>query len=115
MTLCPACGIVIEHFDPISMTIPQLRRLQCTFYGRTVQLSYNEAELLAVLLIRRGRPTSFNNLVGLIYPDPDDEPDWSVNCVRVTLHRMRKKLPGLVATRKNFGPMIELHNRGNRW
>lgn len=92
---------------PISMSVPQWRRGECTFRGEAIRLTRRECDTLACLLIRRNRwtPTAF--LVGILWPDPSAEPEYAENIVRHIVLQLRRKLPGLIAGAVGFGHMID--------
>jgi DNA-binding winged helix-turn-helix (wHTH) protein len=59
----------------ISMTWPQYRRCECMIEGFVVRLTRREADALSTLLMRLPGVVSLSDLIGSIFPDPDDEPD----------------------------------------
>jgi DNA-binding response OmpR family regulator len=75
----------------ITMTWPQYRRSQCSIGDWTVDLSPIEAELLSTLLLRYPNPVTINELVDIVYPDPDSEPDYPEGqIVQRMMHLARK-------------------------
>ena len=93
--------------DPIRMTWQMYLVGICSYRGRLVQLTRMEAEIVATLLIRRGRRMTIPEIIEAVYPDPDREPDTAYNCVAVLLSRVRRKMPGLVETIGCQGYVIE--------
>lgn len=91
----------------ISMTMPQYRRRECTYRGQTVKLTPTETEIVSTLLVLRGRHVPFNDLIEILWPNPDEEPDYAYNTINKFLTFLRRKLPGAFAkTRWAYGPMI---------
>ena len=90
----------------ISMTMPQYRRRECTFNGQTVKLTPTETEIVSTLLVLRGRCVRKSELVEILFPNPDDEPDWFNNWISVYLCRLKDKLPGLIEIRYGVGLII---------
>lgn len=88
------------------MTVPQMRRCECTHYGRVVRLTHRECEVLTILLLRRGTPVSTTELIEAIYPNPDSEPDYGVSTIGAFLCRLRRKMPGLIETNWCWGYSI---------
>lgn len=84
--------------DPIRMTWPEYRRSECLYYGRRVLLCPSLAELLAILLLNRGRAVQSSDLIEALWPNPDLSPDWGQCSVRLRVKRLRARLPGLVQT-----------------
>jgi DNA-binding response OmpR family regulator len=58
--------------------------------GREVRLSRKRGEILTILLMRPGRYCPPNEMIELIYPDPDREPDWAYGALKVHIFRMRQ-------------------------
>jgi DNA-binding response OmpR family regulator len=81
--------------DPIRMTWPMYRHCECRFQGRLVKLTRAERDVLSVLLLHRGRPVETEQMVEATY-DAELEPDSAHQCVLVFVHRLRRKLPGLI-------------------
>jgi DNA-binding response OmpR family regulator len=75
----------------VSMTWPQYRRRQCMIGGQGVRLTPQEAEiLLNMLLTPPDRFVAAETLFGMLWPNPDDEPeDLSPNYVAVFMRRLR--------------------------
>lgn len=90
----------------ISMTMPQYRRRECTYRGQTVKLTPTETEIVSTLLVLRGRCISREDLLVILWPNPDEEPDWASNMISVYLCRLKEKLPGLIMVRFAMGLMI---------
>lgn len=98
--------------DPIRMSWRDYLRRRCVFHGRAVFLPAQQMDLLAVLLMRRGRSVSIGDLIEALWPDPDLEPDNALNQIRVLIYRLRDKLPGLIelwgGRRSGFGYFIDI-------
>lgn len=86
------------------MTWPQYLRRECTFNGTViVSLTPKEVEMLLVMLMRRPAPITADDMVEMVYRDPEAEPEWPVNVLRVLMSRLRKKLPGAIECRPTIG------------
>jgi DNA-binding response OmpR family regulator len=59
-------------------------------------LTPQERDLVSALLLHRGCPVSIAEIVELLWPDPDCEPETAYNVIRVVICRLRHKLPGLI-------------------
>lgn len=91
----------------ISMTMPQYRRRECRYRGETVKLTPTETEIVSTLLALRGRCVPRQELIEILWPNPDDEPEWSYNQIAQYIRRLRRKLPGLIISRYALGLIIE--------
>jgi DNA-binding response OmpR family regulator len=91
----------------ISMTWPQYRRHEVTFYGVRITLKRMEAELLSVLLANRGTAIRVQELIEMVYPNPDVEPEYAVNCIHHLAMKLRRTLPGVVQSRGHWGYCVE--------
>lgn len=88
------------------MTWPQYLRRECTFNGDVIKLGRVQTEILSTLLMRSPAPVSASDLIEAVYPNPDKEPDWADSCIKVLVHRVRKKLPGVIEVRYGMGYTI---------
>jgi DNA-binding response OmpR family regulator len=94
--------------DPIRMTWPMYLRSECECRGALVSLAPSGADILAALLLRRGELVSHAELIEALWPEPDFEPETSINCLAVHMMRLRQRLPSLIETWWGRGYMIEL-------
>jgi hypothetical protein len=74
------------------MTWPQYRRRQCTLDGKAVALTPTEADIVAVLLMNRGKVVTKLDLFEAVWGDADID----MKIVDVYACRMRAKLPGVI-------------------
>jgi DNA-binding response OmpR family regulator len=74
------------------MTWPQYRRRQCTVGDFTIDLSPLETELLSTLLIRYPAPMRVGELIEVVYPNPDAEPDWAASVITKALRSLAHKV-----------------------
>lgn len=89
------------------MTWPQYLRGECLQDGRVIKLTNHEALLLSILLMRRGRPTKPEDLVPMVYPDSESEPDWAVSCIALYVIGLRRKLGyDAIWSKRHFGYSI---------
>ena len=86
----------------VSMTWPQYIRGECRFNRKVIRLRNSEKRVLAILLMRRGLPTSTHQLIEMIY-DPDDEPDHAYTNIGIYIMWLKEKLPGQIESRHGFG------------
>lgn len=96
----------------IEMTWPMHQRCECRLFGSVVSLTPFQRDMLLLLLLRRGRPVSVNEIIESLY-HPDFEPDFAYKCVHTQICHLRKKLPGVIKrhteTRKgSFGYVVDL-------
>ena len=76
----------------IAMTWPQYERGEVAIDGRPVKLSPRETVIVALLLMRRGCFVAVNDLIEMIWPNPDLEPENAAQGLTVYVCRLRKKL-----------------------
>jgi DNA-binding response OmpR family regulator len=82
----------------VSMTIPQLRRSECTINGVPHHLTPGRAEFLATLLV--ASPDHFlrpDDLIEALWPDPDLQPEtayWVLKVYAANLRRMGVVIEG---------------------
>lgn len=87
----------------IGMTWPQYRRRECTYRGRVVRLGRLQAEIVAALLLRRGRIVSSESLIEAIWPEPDRAPENEDGAMRRLLWDLHKRIPWII---------FNVHGRG---
>jgi DNA-binding response OmpR family regulator len=80
------------------MTWAQYRRRACSFEGREVPLGPIAAEIVSTLVMHGGRDVALTELLEAVYPDPDLEPDWGVSCIHRIINKLRRLMPGSIAT-----------------
>jgi DNA-binding response OmpR family regulator len=90
----------------ISMTWPQYRRGCCVADSEQVYLSPTQTEILAVLLLRRGRLVAREELWELVWPDPDEAPD--IKNIDVQVCKLRQRIGGVIETEWGRGYRIPL-------
>lgn len=74
----------------VAMTVPQARRHCCTIDGRVVRLSPQLAALLAHLLVAGPhRFAGFDELVAVLWPDPDRQPLGAAAVIRTGVTMLR--------------------------
>lgn len=96
--------------EPISMTWPQCLRCELKLGPRLMKLAPLEHSLLRALLFNH-RSLSIDELIEAMWPDPDYEPEWANNSVKVYVSRLRAKGIGL-ATQYGFVRLAERHRHG---
>lgn len=69
-------------------------------YKNKVHLEPQEATLLRSLMYAFPRVINTTEMLELMWPDPDKEPEWPENCLKVRIHRANQKL------RRNLGVAI---------
>lgn len=95
----------------VSMTLPQYRRHECTIDGVPKHLTTAQAELLAALLVRGpDRPLPVSEIFGLLWPDPDREPDTAHKVIQVYVSCLRE-IGALIIGRNGFGYTIPRDGR----
>lgn len=67
-------------------------RYRLVLDGHGIDLTPCDGGLLAVLLAERGRRLTIGELVEAVFLDPDEEPEFSEQAVRLRLMRLRRKL-----------------------
>jgi DNA-binding response OmpR family regulator len=86
------------------MTWPQYQRCCCTVDGEHIYLTPHQTELLAVLLIRRGRLVTREELWEAVWPDPDFAPE--IKIVDVQICKVRQAVGGIIQTEWGRGYWI---------
>jgi hypothetical protein len=83
--------VLPDHYGlPVSMTFPQSMRNQCRVGENVVQLTPAEARVFELLLLRGiGRHTAYSDLVELMWPDPNDEPEDATGYLKVYVCKLR--------------------------
>jgi DNA-binding response OmpR family regulator len=76
----------------IAMSWPEHTRNEVRINGRPVRLMPQRHKILAALLLNRGRLVSLNDLIGMVWPHPDNEPEWPENVVKVQVSKMRQQV-----------------------
>ena len=76
----------------ITMTWPQYRRSQCSIEDWVIDLSPMEAELLSTLLIRYPSPVTIREMIEIVYPDPDAEPDYPETQIVQRMAQLARKI-----------------------
>lgn len=76
----------------IRMTWPQYLRKECSVGDFKVHLAPQQAEILAIMLMRYPLPTDIVTMVEALWPDPDLQPEQWFNEVRQVIHQLRHKI-----------------------
>lgn len=88
----------------ITMTWPQYLRGECTYrLGNSharIHLTHWEKEYMLLLLVNRGRNVSLDTFIDILYGEYT-ELENPRGQVRIYIHRIRKKLPGLIISSGN--------------
>ena len=74
------------------MTWPQYRRGECSIDHWIIGLSRAETELLSTLLIRYPAPVTVRDLIEIVYPDPDAEPECPEAQIVQQMSRLTRKI-----------------------
>jgi DNA-binding response OmpR family regulator len=81
-----------EAAPVISMTVPQYRRREVTINGHCVTMAGKRHELLAALLVNRGQWLTYDQIIEIMWPDPDNQPLTALGCIDQALLRLRRVL-----------------------
>lgn len=73
----------------IKMTWPQFKRRECTI---TARLSGRETAVLSTLLMHHPEPVKIDDLIEVVWPDPDVEPEWAKSQIYLVIKRLRAKI-----------------------
>lgn len=74
-------------------------------------LSRLQAEVLFLLYANSERYIPREQILEFIYPDPDNEPDRAIGCIRHFIHQLRQKFGAtLIITNRNNGYRINCGN-----
>lgn len=74
------------------MTWPQYLRNECSVENFVIHLSPQETELLSTLLMRYPNPVPAIDLLEVVYPNPDDEPEHPENVIAQRMIFLGRKL-----------------------
>jgi DNA-binding response OmpR family regulator len=75
----------------VSMTVPQMRRHECTIDGTVVRLPPQVADLLALLLMRSPDDiVDRATIIEAIWPNPDLQPLTATIAIRVYVAALRR-------------------------
>jgi hypothetical protein len=105
----------------ISMTWPQYLRRECMIDGELAKLSKHQMTIFSTLLLRRGNPVFLDELIEILWPDPDNSVEWERNTVCVMISRLRqfKNLHSIVSCGRGSwmlpkpGQDVSCHPQGN--
>jgi len=84
----------------VGMTLPQSRRSHVTVGDREIYLTRQEHQIVEHLLLSRPRYVTRDELIQVLWPDPDLEPDYAENTVGAHICRARRK--GVPITRLGY-------------
>lgn len=102
-----------SHAKPgrVSMTLPQCHRRECSVDGRRLRLTPQETALLEALLLRGpDRPMPISEIFGVLWSNPNREPDSAVKIVQVYISRLRA-IGVQIIGRHGFGYTIPREGR----
>lgn len=91
----------------VSMTVPQMKRRECTVDGETVRLTPKMERVVSLLLMRRGHIVPCSDLIEYVYPDPETQPETAWNCIMVGICHADRTLKRHVRTIFGQGLIIE--------
>lgn len=84
----------------VSLSWPDYLRRTLVVDGVPHKLTPKLIELALLLIVRRGCFVPIPDVIEFLWPDPDDEPDFSEDVIRTYVSRLRKVLPpGAVVAR----------------
>lgn len=89
----------------ISMTWPQYKARVCCVDGRIlVRLSPQQTELLLMLMLRYPRAVALSDLVEMLWPDAEEEPEAPIDACRQQFDKLRRRIgSGCITTDYGFG------------
>jgi DNA-binding response OmpR family regulator len=90
------------------MTVPQMRRNECTVDGEVVRLRPTMARVVACLLMRRGQIVPYDDLVECAYPDADTQPLTARQTLKVMTSQHRSLIGEYVRTVWGRGMIVDL-------
>lgn len=76
----------------LSMTMPQARRHEVVAGGLVVRLPAGAHRLLTILMLRRGRCVTYEEMVDIMWPDPDEQPLTAMSIIDQYLSHLRARL-----------------------
>ena len=77
----------------LSMTYPQLLRNEVTYCGEALVFPRHQALFLSLLLLRPNEVIPYSDFIEYIWPDPDLEPMYVLNMIRLYKIRILRRLP----------------------
>ena len=80
----------------ITMTWSEYKRGECRYRGQIVRLQRKQAELLALLLVRRGQVVSDVEIVAYLATRLRNTSSTPINSVRMNVSRLNRMMPGLI-------------------
>lgn len=110
----PPAPLRADPGETISMTWPEYLHCQCWYHGRLIKLRRLHADLLLVLLLNRGRTLSRNELIERLWPDPNLEPEFAEEALRVQMMWLRRVVPGLIQSIGRLAPEGRAALQGGR-
>lgn len=66
------------------------------YLGEWIHLEPQEANLLLILMVNRGRSLKAQEMIEMLWPDPDEEPDDSYSTLKQYIYRVRQKIPNVI-------------------
>lgn len=96
----------------VSMTWPHYLNALCRVNGRLQRLPDTQASLLAALLLSDpDKFTHVRDLVPIMWPNPDRQPEGTGESINVYVHFLRRRQI-IIENRHGFGYRIPRHARG---
>lgn len=80
------------------MTWPQYLRRVCVVDDRVVKMGRTEAEVVLALLLRRGKMVAASELIEIVWPDADSEPQQPEQVLYHVIWTLTRHIPGLIET-----------------
>lgn len=77
----------------VSLTWPNYLRRTLVVDGVSHRLTPKLMELACLLVMRRGQFVPIPEIIEVLWPDPDEEPDFSEDVIRTYASRLRRCLP----------------------
>lgn len=72
------------------MSWPQYKRGEATIDGHVVVMTRRVTDLLLLILLRRNIPTTYDQAIEWLWPDPDFEPESAYTLISKMLAKLRK-------------------------
>lgn len=91
----------------VSMTIPQMKRCECTVDGATVRLTPKMERVVSLLLLRPGHIIPYREVIEYVYPDCETEPDTAWNCIMQFICRADRSLKQRIRAVPRRGLIME--------
>ena len=93
----------------ITMTWSEYQRGECRYRGQIVRLQRKQAELLALLLLRRGQVVSDVEIVAYLATRLRNASSTAINSVRMNVSRLNRMMPGLIIRHRGGYEIVAPH------